>query len=461
MPMGQIDLREIPLEAQVLGVQSTLWDEAVKIAGADPDFHRRDLFTAITAGDFPQWDLAVQLFSEEDAAGFPFDHLDSTKVVPEELVPLTVIGRLTLDRWPDNFFAETEQVAFCPANMVPGIDISDDPLLHGRLFSYLDTQLSRLGGPNFHQLPVNAPRCPFANHQRDGHMQMAVPKGRVAYEPSSLDPAGPRESVAGFRSHPGEAVPLAKTRVRAESFADHYSHARLFYRSQLPVEQDHIVAALVFELSKVETAAIRQRMVGNLVNVDEDLARRVAGGIGLAEVPPAAEPARQPIDLPPSPALGLIGKATGAARGRMVGVLFDKGSDGKRLDALAKACEREGVTVAWIAPTIGAKEVGGRGPRVADRQLAGNPSCLFDAVAVVLSEAAAARLVSEAAAVDFVRDAFGHLKMIAADAGGQVLVATAGLEPDPFVVDADAIDAFVAGIGRRHWEREPTVRQTY
>ncbi len=184
-----------------LGLQSTIWDEAVKIAGADQDFHRRDLFEAIQNGDFPEWELGVQLFTEAEADAFPFDHLDSTKIIPEELVPLQIVGRMVLDRWPDNFFAETEQVAYCPGNIVPGIDFSNDPLLQGRLFSYLDTQLSRLGGPNFHQIPINAPKCPFVNNQRDGHMQMDVPKGRVAYEPSSLQADAPREALRGFPSH--------------------------------------------------------------------------------------------------------------------------------------------------------------------------------------------------------------------------------------------------------------------
>ena len=223
-----------------LGLQSTIWDETVKIAGADPDYHRRDLFEAIEAGDFPEWTLAVQLFTQAEADAFPFDHLDPTKLIPEELVPLTVVGRMVLDRWPDNFFAETEQVAFCPANVVPGIDFSNDPLLQGRLFSYLDTQLSRLGSPNFTQLPVNAPQCPFAHHQRDGHMQVARPPGRVNYEPSSLDPDSPRESsLLGFRSaHVVDAG--EKGRVRPESFADHYTQARFFYRSQTRYEQGHI-----------------------------------------------------------------------------------------------------------------------------------------------------------------------------------------------------------------------------
>src|SRR6188768_522613 len=229
-----------------LGLQSTVWDEAVKLAGADPDFHRRDLFEAIQAGNFPEWELGVQLFTEAQAAKFPFDHLDSTKLIPEELIPLKIIGRMVLDRWPDNFFAETEQVAFCPSHLVPGIDFSNDPLLQGRLFSYLDTQLSRLGSPNFHQLPINAPKCPFANQQRDGHMSMQQPTGRVSYEPSSLADDSARETPRGFRSC---AAPEQgdRGRVRPSSFADHYSQARLFYRSQTTHEQAHIASALVFE----------------------------------------------------------------------------------------------------------------------------------------------------------------------------------------------------------------------
>ncbi|HEY9237285.1 MAG TPA: catalase, partial [Burkholderiaceae bacterium] len=269
-----------------LGIQSTVWDEAVKLQHADNDFHRRDLFEAIGAGNFPEWDLAVQLFTEAEAESFPFDHLDPTKLVPEELVPLQVIGRMVLDRWPDNFFAETEQVAFCPSHLVPGLDFSNDPLLQGRLFSYLDTQLSRLGSPNFHQLPINAPKCPFANQQRDGHMQMQVPKGRVAYEPSSLAPDSARENPRlGFRSF-AAVEPGDKGRVRPETFADHYSQARQFFRSQTPTEQSHMAAALVFELSKVETVYIREAIVGHLRRIDESLAQRVADGLALDALPP-------------------------------------------------------------------------------------------------------------------------------------------------------------------------------
>ena len=284
-----------------LGLQSTVWEEAVKIAGADPDFHRRDLFESITSGSFPEWELGVQLFTEQEADAFPFDHLDSTKLIPEELVPLKIVGRMVLDRWPDNFFAETEQVAYCSSHAVPGIDFSNDPLLAGRLHSYLDTQLSRLGSPNFQQIPVNAPQCPFSNQQRDGHMQMQRPKGRVAYEPSSLDPMSARASPShGFRSF---AAPEngSKGRIRAESFADHYSQARQFFRSQTPPEQARIASALVFELSKVETVHVREGVVGQLRQVDETLAQRVAAGLAMDALPPPAATRTPAENRDPSP----------------------------------------------------------------------------------------------------------------------------------------------------------------
>ena len=262
------------------GLQSVVWNEAVKINGADPDFHRRDLWDAINTGDFPEWELGVQLFDDDFADAFDFDVLDATKIIPEELVPVRRIGRLVLDRTVDNFFAETEQVAFCTQNVVPGIDFSNDPLLQGRNFSYLDTQLKRLGGPNFTHLPVNAPKCPVAHFQQDGHMAFVNPVGRVNYEPNSWggDAGGPREDPVGGHHSYDEAVNGTKQRVRSERFADHYSQARQFYVSQTPVEQAHIVDSFVFELSKCEQAGIRARMVANLRNVDDDFARRVADG---------------------------------------------------------------------------------------------------------------------------------------------------------------------------------------
>jgi catalase len=441
-----------------LGLQSTVWDEAVKLAGADPDFHRRDLFESIQAGNFPEWELGVQLFTEEQAAKFPFDHLDATKLIPEELVPLKIIGRMVLDRWPDNFFAETEQVAFCPSHLVPGIDFSNDPLLQGRLFSYLDTQLSRLGSPNFHQLPINAPKCPFANHQRDGHMQHQVPKGRVAYGPSSLEPDAPREDPSrGFRSFPAEEAG-ERGRIRAETFADHYSQARLFYTSQTAYEQAHIALALTFELSKVETLHVREAVVGHLRHIDEDLAKRVAAGLALDTMPPAPKAKAPVLDMPPSPALQIIGKMKRTLQGRVVGILVNDGSDAKSVAALRKAAEGEGVTVKIVAPKVGGAKLSDGKKLVADGQLAGTPSINFDAVAVVLSADGAGKLRDDAAAVDFLRDAFGHLKAIALDAGGQALFEVTGLDPDEGVIAATNTKAFIEGAKGRYFDREPHVR---
>ncbi|HEX4339299.1 MAG TPA: catalase [Polyangiaceae bacterium] len=440
-----------------LGLQSTIWDEAVKLAGADPDYQRRDFFEAITHGQFPEWELSVQLFTEEDAERFDFDHLDATKLIPEELVPLKVIGRMVLDRYPDNFFAETEQVAFCPSHLVPGIDFSNDPLLQGRLFSYLDTQLSRLGSPNFHQLPINAPKCPFANHQRDGHMQTQVPKGNVAYDPSSLSKASARETSAGFRSA-AYAEDGQRGRIRAETFADHYTQARLFYRSQTKYEQAHIASALVFELSKVEQTHVREKMVGHLANIDGSLAKRVATGLGLPSVPTPPVPAVPPHDMKPSPALQLIGKMLDTFEGRCLGVLVDDGSDAKTVASLVEAATAAGGSAKLVAPKVyGAKLSDGK-TVPADGQLAGTPSVVFDAVAVVLSDAGAERLSKEAAAVDFVRDAFGHLKAIAVDDGGRALLEAAGVEPDDMVVDAKNTKRFMGAAKTRAWDREAQVR---
>ncbi|MGE5735608.1 MAG: catalase [Acidobacteriota bacterium] len=441
-----------------LGLQSTIWDETVKIAGADPDFHRRDMFEAISAGDFPEWELAVQLFSAADADAFPFDHLDATKLIPEELVPLQVIGRMVLNRWPDNFFAETEQVAFCPSHIVPGMDFSNDPLLQGRLFSYLDTQLSRLGSPNFHQIPINAPKCPFANHQRDAHMQMAQPAGRVSYEPNTLAPDSPREQPAmGFHSAGAEETG-AKGRIRPGRFADHYSQARQFYRSQTSYEQAHLASALVFELSKVEHPHIREAMVGHLRHIEMDLAQRVASALGMAELPPAPAPAVEVQEFDPSPALQLIGKMKHTLEGRVIGLLVADGSDGESIDAVAKAVFAAGAKVKRVALNISDAKLADGSRLKIDGQLAGTPSVLFDAVAIILSEEAAQRLGKEAAAMEFVRDAFGHLKAIGFDKGGEALLKMAGIKQDAGVVSIGALKHFVAAAKTRQWEREASLR---
>ena len=441
-----------------LGLQSTLWSEAVKIAGADQDFHRRDMYEAVAAGNFPEWEFAVQLFTQKEADKFPFDHLDATKLIPEEWVPLKVIGRMVLNRWPNNFFAETEQVAYCPSHVVPGIDFSNDPLLQGRLFSYLDTQLSRLGSANFHQIPVNAPKCPFANHQRDGHMQMAQPVGRVAYEPNTLSQNSPRETPThGFRSaaviETGE-----KVRIRAESFADHYSQARQFYLSQTQYEQAHIASALVFELSKVEHVHVRMAMVGHLRHIDEDLAKRVAAGLRLDAMPDAPVAAALVQVMEPSPALQIIGKMKDTLMGRAIGILIADGSDGSVIKKIKKAATDAGATVKIVASKIGGAKLADGSMLAVDGQLAGTPSVLFDAVAIVLSAEGAKALSKEDAAIDFVRDAYGHLKAIAFDKGGQALLQLSNIGRDKGMVDASNTAAFIAAAKTRLWEREKTVR---
>lgn len=446
-----------------LGLQSTVWDEAVKIAGADPDFQRRELFEALARGEKPAWKLCVQLFDEAQAEQFEFDHLDATKLIPEEMVPLLEIGRIELDRYTDNFFAETEQVAFCPANVVPGIDFSDDPLLQGRLFSYLDTQLLRLGSPNFHQLPINAPRCPFANHQRDGRMQMQVPKGRINYEPNSISagpgaPEPPRQVRHGFTSHGTLGGAEPKARVRSKSFADHYTQARLFYRSQTVHEQAHIAYAFVFELSKVETPHVREAMVAHLRNVDEDLAERVAAGLGIDPLPDPARAAVAPVEMPRSDALSIHKKSKLVLEGRSVGILVMDGSDRDLVEKLRSAVEDEGASSKLIAPRLSGFHWSDGSKAEAEAQLAGTPSVFFDAIAVVLSRDGARALCREAAAVDFVRDAFGHLKAIGFSTEARSLLDRANVEEDDGIVELSDCDAFVQASKTRQWERERTLR---
>jgi catalase len=446
-----------------LGTQSTCWDEALKIAGADPDFHRRDLFEAIAAGNFPEWEFGVQLMSQAEADALPFDILDATKLIPEEMVPIQVVGRMVLDRNPDNFFAETEQAAFLPTNMPPGIDASEDPLLQGRLFSYQDTQLSRLGSVNFHQLPINQPKgCPFQNMQRDGHMQMQIPKGRANYEPNSLAEAGeeggPREDPKdGFRTA-AMAVEGPKVRLRAETFADHYSQPRLFFRSQTRIEQAHLASAIVFELSKCSFEHVRQRILANLQNVDDDLARRVATGLNM-ELPAKADPAVEPKDMDLSPMLRIVGKYPPTLMGRAVGILVTDGTDGALVEAVRKAAEGEGATVKIVAPKVGGVTLKGGDILKADGQLAGSPSVIFDAVVLVVSAEGCAQLLRESAATDFVSNAFVHLKAIGFTAEARPLLDKAGVRVDAGVVDlASGADAFLPPARTRQWDREPSVR---
>ena len=444
-----------------LGMQSTVWDEAVKLAGADPDFHRRDLHDAIADGGFPEWDLAVQTFDEKFAAKLPYDVLDATKLIPEELLPLRVIGKMTLNRNPDNHFAENEQVAYMPTNIVPGIDFSNDPLLQGRLFSYLDTQKSRLGTTNFHQIPINAPKCPFANFQRDGMMQMAVPKGRANYEPNSLHLAGedegPRATPDGFSTFPQNDErndPTQKLRIRSELFADHFSQARMFYLSQSSIEQAHIASAMVFELSKVTLGHVQQRVIGQVRNIDEDLAERVAAGIGIS-LPKAVEPARPRIDLPASAALSIVNNMKATLKGRKVGILFADDSDKDEIENLKAAVESAGGKAVLIAKRL--KNIKTKGGAMdADGQLFGTPSCTLDAIALVLTETAAEELSREGAAVQFVMDAFGHLKAIGHNGAATVLLNKAGVVEDDGVTSLGK--PFLIAAARRFYDREASVR---
>jgi catalase len=446
-----------------LGLQSTVWDETLKLQAADNDYHRRDLHEAIEKGDFPEWELGMQLFDQKTADSLTFDVLDATKLIPEEVVPIRIVGRMVLNRNPDNFFAETEQAAFLPTNIVPGIDFSNDPLLQGRLFSYLDTQKSRLGTTNFHQIPINAPKCPFANMQRDGMMQTQVPTGRATYEPNSLDKAGedagPREhpvtGFTSFRGRPDEDEQGDKLRIRPESFADHYSQARMFFNSQTENEQAHIASAMVFELSKVTIPHIPVQVVANFRNVSEDLAKRVAAGLGIP-LPAKAAAAAPTLDLEPSDALSIQKNMMETLKGRSVGILIADGSDGKIIDTLKKDIKKAGATCKIIAPRINGIVLKDKTVVKVDGQLAGTPSQLFDAVAIVLSEAGTKTLLKEGAAVQFVMDAFGHLKAIGHTAESQPLLDKANVKADAGVVTIGK--QFITAAAKRFFEREAEVR---
>ncbi len=450
-----------------LGMQSVVWNEAVKINGADPDFHRRDLWAAIQNGDFPEWELGMQLFDDTFADAFPFDILDATKLIPEEDVPVRIVGRMVLDRVVDNFFAETEQVAFQTGNVVPGIDFTNDPLLQGRNFSYLDTQIKRLGSTNFTHLPVNAPRCPFHHFQQDGHMAFRNPVGRANYQPNSWggEKGGPRaDPQKGYVSHPQE-VQGEKRKARSETFADHYSQARQFYISQTEVEQRHIVMALTFELSKVEAAHIRTAMVAHLVNIDEALAGQVADGLGIDV--PAAAPVSAPVqrDLAESPALSILRNGPESFKGRKLGILATDGVDAAMLSGLRSAIETVGGMVEIVAPKIGGITDSEGNAIPADQMVDGGPSVLYDAVAVLASKDGGKLLSQKATARDFVTDAFAHCKFIAYSPEAMPLFEKAGMaeDMDQGCVDIAAMqtDSLVTMLGKlRHWDREPGQRGT-
>ena len=446
-----------------LGMASVIWDEALKISGADPDFHRRDIWNAIEAGELPEWELGVQLFDEKFANAFEFDVLDATKLIPEEVLPLRVIGKMVLTRNVDNYFAETEQVAFATTDVVPGIDFTNDPLLQGRNLSYIDTQLSRLGGPNYEQIPINAPRCPVMNMQRDGHMTMRPQKGRVSYSPSSLETDTPRQDPRnGFISFRAKEEG-DKLRVRPESFADHFSQALLFFNSQTKAEQNHIIAAFIFELSKVDTKAVRTRMLGQLANVDLAIAKRVADGLGVKRAiqpMPTSVPART--DLKASDALSILKKMKPGLATKVIGCLVADGTDAEQVMALETAAHKLGAHIKIVAPKIGGVTAADGTVIEADFQLAGGSSVLFDAVYIALSEAGAKLLSAEAAAVGWVHDAFAHLKVIGSTAAADTLLNAAGVVPDGGVLATGDVSAYLttAATGRIY-DREPSVRTIY
>jgi catalase len=460
------------------GTHSLVWDEAVKISGADPDYHRRDLWERIEAGHFPEYELGVQIFTEQQAEAFSFDILDATKIVPEELIPVRPVGRMVLDRNPDNFFAETEQVAFCTAHVVPGIDFSNDPLLAGRIHSYVDTQISRLGGPNFHEIAINAPIAQVHNNQREGMHRQAIHRGRVSYEPNSLAGGCPFQAGAqqGFVSVPLRIKDREQDKVRAkpEKFADHYTQATLFFESQTPVEQDHIANAFRFELSKVTVPAIRARMVASLRNASEALAKKVGMGLGMAPLPDAmpralANPAEP--EVVRSPALSLLARpGDGSLKGRKVAILVAPGVDSNCVAAAQTALVEQGVVARLVGTRVGPMPTAGGDPVDADASLENEPGFLFDGLILPDGDEAVAALAQDAHTTEFIRDQFRHCKTILALGAAQPLLAKAGFPASmdkslaqggtgvilADAADADqAIDAFMAGMRRhRHFGRE-------
>ena len=460
------------------GTHSLAWDEAVKISGADPDFHRRDLWEAIEAGEYPEYELAIQVFSEADAERFSFDVLDATKIIPEELVPLQPVGRLVLNRNPDNFFAETEQVAFCTAHIVPGIDFSNDPLLAGRIHSYVDTQLTRLGGPNFHEIPINAPVAQVHNNQRDGFHRQAIHRGRVAYEPNSLAGGCPFQAgTKGFMSFP-QPVEEHKVRGKPEKFAEHYNQARLFWDSQSDVEKLHIIRAYRFELTKVQVAAIRRRVVAQLRNVADELANAVAEGLGMDTLPeplPELVRRRPRPEVKASPALSLFARpgATGV-RTRRVAILVADGVDGETAARVHEALSGQGAVPRFVGVKLGrVKSVSGD-PIEVEITMETAPPVLWDAMVVPDGDAAAQEFSQSGHAIEFLKDQYRHCKTILLIGAAAALLGDADIpaalpsgEADPgllqFASDdiEAALPAFIEALSRhRHWVREtdpPTV----
>jgi catalase len=455
----------------LLGTHSLDWDEAVKISGADPDFHRRDLWEAIESGAFPEYELGFQMFSEEQAERFSFDVLDATKLIPEELVAVTPVGKMVLNRNPDNFFAETEQVAFCTANIVPGLDFSNDPLLAGRIHSYHDTQISRLGGPNFHEIPINAPIAQVHNNQRDGMHRQAIHRGRVSYEPNSLGGGCPFQAgLAGFTSF-REPIEEHKVRGKAERFADHYTQATLFWNSQTPIEKAHILRAFRFELTKVQVPSVRERVVAMLANVDTALAERLAADLGMEMPEPLPKISKKPVkpEVGESPALSLFYRpGDGKIATRRVAILIAEGVDGVAAQALHAGLAEQGAVPRYVGARLGSVRTKEGDEIEVEVTLETMPSVLFDALILPGGETAVTTLAKLGHALEFIKDQYRHAKPILALGAGTALVEKAGIaaalpsggqDPGlllgPEVSAEKALPAFVKAIARhRHHERE-------
>lgn len=470
----------------LLGIHSVSWNEAQQISGQDPDFHRRDLWEAIESGEFPEWELGIQIVEEEDEDRFDFDILDATKLIPEELVPVQRIGKLTLNRNPDNYFAETEQVAFHTGSVVPGIDFSNDPLLQGRLFSYTDTQLLRLGGPNFHELPINRSLVPPHNHQRDGLSRQTINVGRVGYGPNTLGDGCPMQSGVdrgGYRSH-AASTNGAKIRARGPKFFDHFSQAKMFFDSLADWEQDHLVGALRFELGKVEAHPVVERMLGLLHEIHADLCCRVAEGLGEPLPPPVKRPINRStpadadeaaydslpvnLDIAPSPQLSMANRPTTGIRTRKVAILAADGVDESALTHMATALKAAGAIARVVAPHGGTLTGEADGEIAVDHSLLSTHSALFDAVYVPGGSASVEALKASDDALRFLQTAFQHSKAVAATDAGQELLAAAGIsvhassaeKQDAGVVlgadeqgDSFASDFINAIAQHRHWYR--------
>lgn len=447
----------------VAGAFSLVWDETLKIAGKDPDFNRRDMWESIEMGDYFEWELGVQVVEEADEHKFDFDLLDPTKIIPEELVPVQKLGKMTLNRNPDNFFAETEQAAFHIGHIVPGIDFTNDPLLQGRLFSYTDTQLLRLGGPNFHEIPINRPLCPFHNNQRDAFHRQTIHKGRANYEPNSIDSGWPKETPpaaqdGGFESYP-ERVEGHKIRNRSESFGDHFSQATLFWNSMSEPEKEHIIGAYTFELGKVERVFIRERQVNEiLANIDLALARRVAENLGL---PVPSAPTVTPKTPTPqdSPALSLMNHAPGNIKSRKVAILVANGVDGAAIDTFKAKLAAEGALAKVIGPSPAPVKTADGQMLAVDAAMDGMPSVMFDAVFVPGGADAAAAMAKSGKAKHYLLETYKHLKPIVVLGAARPLLASLNLTPDAGLLEGDDVDGvfgnFAQALGQhRVWARE-------